>query len=352
MKQIEENRKLTASATYAKSGMAYVSELAYDISKSDMDRMHILLRVTPGNPGILKSMALDMQYAADPESCIYSIWNKRLHEALDFLPRFDSSYALNDPERYSLELMDMVKDVMFSSSYTGTIRQEVIDDAGINSYGSLYDLWFALHDEIFSQAEMLIDSAASMGHNIEYARSQLYVRQMLEKDEDVLAKHLVDYYVDSLDHMTSAYNLRKQDICAFADGLDECYDEFNSSFKGLSGLFEKYNEALRVMECTAFAKWITDEKKMPLDMSVYHAFTEMDMSLDQLKKSIDTSMNELKTELPLTSKTVVYGDTYTDNEIDRMFHQFENAYDMLEGLEDCRMHLVDDVCYCCIGCEP
>ncbi len=355
MKQIEENGMTPASATYAEKGLADFSELAYDVSKSNMERLHILLRVTPGNPGLLKSIALNMAYTKDPEAAIYGIWNRRLHEVLDLMPRFDSSEAITDPEQYGGKLKKMAEDVMSSGSYTGTIRQDILDSVApdILSPASLSGLWFTLHDEIFNQAEKLIDSVAAMGLNMEYARSQLYVRQMLEKDEDILARHLAEYYIEDLDRMTSGYLCQKRDICEIGDEFDESYGSHYDAFSDLSGLLMEYNDALRVMECTVFVKWITDEEKLPLNKSVCYAFTEKEILFDSLEKKIGSSMNRLRKALPITSDTVVDGDTYTDDEIGKLFGQFEKAYDMLEDMKTDLAYLNEDMGTCCCGiCEP
>jgi len=355
MKRIEENGKTPVSAAYVEYRIADVSELAYVISKSHMGRLHALLRITPGNPGLLKSMALDLAYAKDPETAIYSIWNPKLHEGLDLLPRFDSYKAISDPELYGNGLKKMAEEIMSSDSYTGTIKPEILDSVAsdILSPASLSDLWFALHDEIFNQAEKLIDSVAALGPNMEYARSQLYVRQMLEKDEDTLAKHLVEYYIEGLDQMTSGYLCRKREICEIADAFDRSYGSHYDAFSGLSGLLLEYNDALRVMECAVFVKWITDERKIPLDKSACYAFKEKEILLDSLEKKIDRSMNSLRLKLPITSDTVVDGDIYTDYEINKMFRQFEKSYDLLEDMKTGLAYLRDDMSVCCYRiCEP
>ncbi|MCK4808394.1 MAG: hypothetical protein KAS90_02115 [Candidatus Aenigmarchaeota archaeon] len=355
MKKIEENGETPVSATYAEYGIADVSELAYVISKSHMGRLQALLRITPGNPGFLKSIALDMAYAKDPETAIYSIWDRKLHEGLDLLPRFDSCKATSIPELYGDGLKKMAEEIMSLSSYTGTIKPEILDSVAqdILSPASLSDLWFALHDEIYNQAEKLIDSVAAMGPDMEYARSQLYVRRMLEKDEDTLARRLVEYYIEDLDLMTSGYLCRKREICEIADEFDKSYGSHYDAFNDLSGLLQEYNAALRVMECAVFAKWITDERKIPLDKSVCNAFMEKEILLDSSEKKIGSSMNSLKQKLPITSGIVVDGDTYTDDEINKMFRQFEKAYDLLEDMKTDLAYLRGDMDTCCCRiCEP
>jgi len=351
MKKVEENGKTPASETYAEYGIADVSELAYVISKSHMGRLQALLRITPGNPGLLKSMALDMVYAKDPETAIYSIWDPKLHEVLDLMPRFDSYKAISDPEQYGRKLKKMAEDVMSLSGYTGSIKQDILDNVAqdILSPASLSDLWFALHDEIYNQAEKLIDSVAAMGPDMEYARSQLYVRQILEKDEDTLAKRLVEYYIEDLDQMTSGYLCRKREISDIADAFNKSYGSHYDAFSDLSGLLQEYNEILRVMECAVFAKWITDEKKIPLDKSACDIFMEQEILLDSSEKKIGGSMNSLKQKLPITSDTVVDGDTYTDDEINKMFRQFEKAYDLFEDMKTDLAYLRDDMNVCCCG---
>lgn len=318
--------------------MDNISDRPYDISKSYMQRLNVLLSVQVGKPGLLLLKALDMSLAEDAQGYLYGRWNHQLHDALDFIPRFDMARAVNDTETYLSELTAMAQEITITGNYIGSIDPGFLNFEQKDNVdaGDADTLWSAIHDELYLQTENLLDMVGRVGYNVEGIRSQLFVRKMFEDGGEIFAKDLAALHTDALDLMTGEYIRRCNVISDIAEPFGGSYGLFDEDFNILSTLLQDYNDTLHEMECAMFTRWIADDRHIELGYDTVCGIREMDKIVEGLGNKILGAIETLSQKLPTNPYVVIDGDSYSDCDVDKMFRETECAYTMLEALESYR----------------
>ncbi|NOQ56141.1 MAG: hypothetical protein GQ477_05050, partial [Nanohaloarchaea archaeon] len=257
--------------------MVGVSNRPYCIKKSYMQRLNVLLSVQVGKCGLLLSKALNMAHWKNPQLNLYQIWNHDLHEALDFIPRFDMDRAVNDTDGYLIELAVMASDIASAGNYTGSIDPKLLDFKTTETLGAddADRLWSAIHDELYIQTENLLDMVGRVGYAVEGIRSQIFVRKMFEDAGAVFAKDFVEMYVADLDQLTFVYKKRYDKITNISESFAG-YGQFGDDFDELSYLLHDYDGTLHEMECAMFTRWIADERHIELGHDTVRGIGDMD----------------------------------------------------------------------------
>ncbi len=318
--------------------MDNLSTRHYAISKSYMQRLDVLIKVQPGDVGLLFSKAFDMSLAGDAHQYLYGGWNRQLNETLDFIPRFDMDRAVNDTETYMSELTAMANEVTDTGNYTGSINPDLLD-LWVNEDVTATDtdqLWSAIHNELYLQTENLLDMVSRVGYNVEGIRSQLFVRKMFEDSGETFAKDLAALYTDDLDLMSGVYVNRCNAISDIAEPFGGSYGLFNEDFKNLSNMLHDYNGTLHEMECAMFTRWIADGRNLELGYDTVRGISEMDKIVEPLGNKILAAIETLSQKLPTNPYIAIDGDSYSDGDLDNMFDTTVRAYTMLETLESDR----------------
>ncbi|MCK5593892.1 MAG: hypothetical protein KAI18_01480 [Candidatus Aenigmarchaeota archaeon] len=310
----------------------------YDISKSYMQRLNILLRVQEGDIGLLLLKAIDMSLTEDAHGYLYGRWNSQLHDALDFIPRFDMSRAVNDTDAYVSELAAMAQEITAANNYIGSINPKHLNLEETDNVDAddADRLWSAIHNELYLQTENLLDMVSRVGYNVEGIRSQLFVRKMFEDCGEIFAKDLAALYTADLDLMSGVYVKRCNVISNIAEPFGGSYGLFDEDFNGLSTLLQDYNDTLHEMECAMFTRWIADDRHIELGYDTVCGIRDMDKIVEGLGNKILGTIETLSQKLPTNPYVAIDGDSYSDVDIDKMFDNTERAYTMLETLESNR----------------